>query len=102
LKIINNFVLPSGFLEEDIYENLLQDIKWKAKCEEIFTRDGGACVVCKSPKNLVVHFRQYHFSRMLQSLILPWNYKNSYLVTLCQDCHREGHNNYKIPIKEVN
>lgn len=101
LQIIRNFIIPSGYLETDIYENLFQDARWITKRSEIFARDGGVCVICKSSESLVVHFRQYHFSRMLRRLVLPWKYENSYLVTLCQKCHEKGHKNYKIPIKEV-
>lgn len=79
------------------YTALLFSPKWKAKREEILNRDAYQCVHCHAKENLQVHHRQYHFNIRQKKYQDPWDYDNSLLITLCELCHRRGHDHYKIP-----
>lgn len=46
----------------------------------------------EKPYNLQVHHKKYIVNR------LPWSYDNKDLITLCNYCHIEEHNNNHIPI----
>jgi 5-methylcytosine-specific restriction endonuclease McrA len=83
------------------YGATLFDPRWKAKRIEILSRDGNKCKICKSPEQLQVHHRQYHFSTILNAFKDPWDYSNHLMVTLCQNCHQKGHRIYKVPTKYV-
>ncbi len=78
------------------YNELLFRPEWKEKREEILNRDK-ACVICKSPENLQVHHRQYHYLKAEERFKNPWEYSNSLLITLCESCHRRGHSKYTVP-----
>lgn len=82
------------------YGALLFSAEWRAKREEILQRDK-SCVICGSAKNLQVHHRQYHFSVRENKLKLPWEYPQNLLITLCETCHKRGHNKYKVPIINI-
>ena len=86
---------------QDLYGRLLLDPRWKSKRETILLRDNYRCVNCGSGKNLHVHHRQYHFSRTLDRHRDIWDYRNNYLITLCQKCHLKGHSLYKVPTHTV-
>jgi 5-methylcytosine-specific restriction endonuclease McrA len=89
---IVNKEMPSYFL-------LLNDVRWKAKRNVILKRDNNRCVNCKSQTGLIVHHRRYLFIRRLNDFVLPWEYPNETLITLCNHCHNIGHKSYKIPIE---
>lgn len=65
------------------YKNQLADPRWIAKREEILERDGFACRICFSTKNLHVHHISYADSL--------WEIPNESLITLCNTCHRKEH-----------
>ena len=73
------------------------DPEWKAKREEILQRDSNSCVICKRNNELQVHHRQYHFIIRENQFKPPWDYHESLLITLCESCHKRGHNKYKVP-----
>ncbi|ACU57536.1 hypothetical protein Cpin_0027 [Chitinophaga pinensis DSM 2588] len=79
------------------YKTLLFDPQWKAKRNEILTRDQQKCIICQSQDNLHVHHRQYHFDTQLGKFKPPWDYSNHLLITLCERCHQRGHKKYKVP-----
>lgn len=81
------------------YGALLFDERWKNKRTEIIERDYKKCRCCESNLNLQVHHRQYKFSYKLRRFKNPWDYPNDLLVTLCEKCHKKGHQLYKVPIK---
>lgn len=78
------------------YSELLLLAEWKKKRISILNRDSYKCRCCGSQNNLEVHHRQYHISSRTQRKVLPWEYESKYLITLCEDCHKKGHNLYKI------
>lgn len=82
------------------YGGLLFREEWKNKRDEIIKRDG-SCKICNSITDLQVHHRQYHFLLKEKKFKLPWEYSNKLLITLCENCHRRGHNKYKVPIINI-
>lgn len=83
------------------YSALLKDIRWKAKRSLVLKRDQKKCRVCGVESSLQVHHRQYHFSKMLDKKLDPWEYPIRLLITLCKNCHQRGHTQYRIPVKKV-
>lgn len=82
------------------YGSLLFRPEWRAKREEIINRDK-SCVICASLDTLQVHHRQYHFVVRENTFKMPWDYPNNLLITLCEECHKRGHNRYVVPILNV-
>jgi 5-methylcytosine-specific restriction endonuclease McrA len=67
--------------------------KWEAKTAEIRRRDNNQCVHCKTrDEKLVVHHRQYH--TLGGTWVNLWEYRDEFLITLCDTCHRQGHDAY--------
>jgi len=85
------------------YQNLLHHPKWFEKRDQILKRDNKKCLGCGNKENLQVHHRQYHFSKKNKSFVPPWQYKERYLITLCNHCHLTGHKIHtKTPIFNIN
>ncbi len=83
------------------YGALLFHPNWKARRKQILDRDMHRCVHCSSEKDLQVHHRQYHFVASQQKFRLPWDYPDHLLITLCESCHNDGHNRYKVPTMTI-
>lgn len=83
------------------YGAKLFDKRWKEFRKKILDRDLNKCIVCGSTETLQVHHKQYHFSEISKTFKDPWDYNPIYLVTLCEKCHKKGHNKYKIPTKYI-
>lgn len=90
---------PFANLED--YSEALNDVRWKLKAQYIKNRDSNKCTICASTNNLNVHHRAYLFIKKYQSFLMPWNYPDNILITLCRDCHDKGHSQMKVPIKYV-
>lgn len=68
------------------YKEQLQDPRWQKKRLDIMNRDNFTCVGCgDKDKTLHVHHYTYVKSKKV------WDYKNSFLVTLCSKCHELIH-----------
>ena len=81
--------------EKDPYQLLLEDRRWKARREEILERDGHKCTWCGRTDHLQVHHKCYYRypdGRMAE----PWDYPDSKLITLCDDCHKKYHEKYHV------
>ena len=78
------------------YKELLSDVRWKLKRNEILGRDKFNCTNCNATANLEVHHRQYHIYQSSGEFAYPWNYDGKYLITLCANCHAVGHKCYII------
>ena len=64
------------------YIELLRDPRWQRKRLEILQRDGWACTGCHdTTKTLNVHHKIYRKGAK------PWEYDDTDLITLCEDCH---------------
>ena len=83
------------------YGEMLQDQRWETKRAEILERDQHECAFCKSKDTLQVHHRQYHFIKSEEQFVLPWDYHQVHLITLCKSCHDAGHQLYQIPTKYI-
>lgn len=80
------------------YAELLKDPRWQRRKSEILTRDNFTCQLCGSTgRTLHVHHKYYLEHH------LPWEYSDSVLITLCDDCHSWIHENgneiYNAPVK---
>jgi hypothetical protein len=68
------------------YFEKLKDPRWQKKRLEILNRDDFACCFCGNSENtLNVHHLVYEKQRD------PWDYEDSLLITLCEDCHKSEH-----------
>lgn len=64
------------------YSELLLDPRWQKKRLEILQRDDFTCRSCeRNEETLHVHHTYYDKD------LLPWQYDNYSLVTLCKTCH---------------
>ena len=73
-------------MSKESYQKLLRDPRWQKKRLEIMNRDGFQCVDCGAEdKTLNVHHLYYGAG------LAPWEYENSSLVTLCEECHEIEH-----------
>jgi hypothetical protein len=69
------------------YRRLLQDPKWKIKASFIRKRDKHTCCRCgKKSHRLQVHHKKYIDG------LMPWEYENELLESLCSTCHKKEHN----------
>lgn len=65
------------------YSELLRDPRWQKKRLEILQRDSWQCQNCdEKDKTLHIHHCYYEHGKM------PWEYKSSSLLTLCEECHK--------------
>ena len=65
------------------YSELLKHPKWQKMRLKILERDDFTCQICENTeKTLHVHHRFYWSGNK------PWDYEESELVTLCEDCHK--------------
>jgi len=75
------------------YSDLLRDPRWQKKRLKILERDNWTCQGCGDKKStLNVHHCYY------ENLRKPWDYPDSSLVTLCEDCHEYESKNFKSEI----
>lgn len=81
---------------QEPYEFLLQRREWKAKREIILSRDLHRCTFCgrKESDEVCLHVHHKHYIKGLD----PWEYKDSELITLCEECHSMVHLTQEIPI----
>ncbi len=82
------------------YMEALRDDRWQQLRRRIFLRDGRRCRHCGGQSGLAVHHRQYHIlpSGDWQK---PWCYAQHLLVTLCEACHKTGHQHHRIPVFQL-
>jgi 5-methylcytosine-specific restriction endonuclease McrA len=70
-------------MKKQSYSDLLKDPRWQKKRLEIMSRDKFICKKCGDTKTqLHVHHKEYIKDTD------PWDYKNSFLITVCEDCHK--------------
>ena len=84
--------------EKISYAETLKDPRWQKRKTEILSRDNFTCQLCGGTENtLHVHHKYYLENHK------PWEYGDSALITLCEDCHSWVHENgnevYNAPIK---
>ena len=81
---------------QEPYEYLLKRRAWKAKREIILARDNHRCTRCgkKESEEVSLHVHHKHYIIGLD----PWEYKDSELVTLCEECHKIVHAAEDVPV----
>lgn len=81
---------------QEPYEFLLTRRAWKAKREMILARDNHRCTLCgrKESEEVSLHVHHKHYIYGLD----PWEYKDSELTTLCEECHSKVHLEQEIPV----
>jgi 5-methylcytosine-specific restriction endonuclease McrA len=84
-----------------VYQGNLEDSRWKRLRLQILDRDQHRCRFCASQSDLQVHHRQYHRSKKTGEWSKPWEYHPFFLITVCDTCHFEGHQQFSIPTKEI-
>lgn len=67
------------------YSELLTRPQWRKLAAKVRKRDGYKCVQCGDNKCIHVHHTVYVSGRK------PWEYDESYLITLCSVCHNKEH-----------
>ena len=67
------------------YSDLLNDPRWQKKRDEILSRDEHHCRLCGKSNDLHVHHILYEDNTE------PWDYDESYLITVCEFCHNRIH-----------
>lgn len=77
------------------YGQLLARKEWKEKRAKIMTRDNNCCCYCKSRHNLQVHHK-YYLQYPNHEKVLPWEYKDDALITLCDKCHKRWHEKHTV------
>ena len=77
------------------YEELLHTPEWRERREEVLKAHGYACDWCGGHTNLQVHHR-YYLKYPDYTFLYPWNYDDSCLMCLCEDCHRKYHATHKV------
>jgi 5-methylcytosine-specific restriction endonuclease McrA len=67
------------------YEEQLKTKEWYYVRDRVLERDRHKCTNCGTRRDLQVHHKEY-----IKGL-KAWEYNDSYLVTLCDVCHRIEH-----------
>jgi hypothetical protein len=68
---------------QSAYSELLKDPRWQRKRLEILQRDNWTCQWCGDKEStLHVHHKDYESGKA------PWEYEDSWLMTVCEDCHQ--------------
>lgn len=82
------------------YFDELKHPKWQQKRLQIMSRAGFMCEECGSgEKTLHVHHKAY------EKGCKPWEYPDSNLICLCDDCHSKTHhldNEIKVILADLN
>jgi len=86
---------------QSIYQQGLEDPRWKQLRLKVIERDGNQCRICGQRTELQVHHRQYHKDKATGEWSQPWEYHPFFLITVCNSCHSTGHQQFPIPIKEI-
>jgi 5-methylcytosine-specific restriction endonuclease McrA len=77
------------------WERLYKHPKWFKKRDIILKRDNYKCTACGSTKNLHVHHTFYY-----KVHVLPWEYPEDSLLTVCKECHTNWHEYHEIEYKD--
>lgn len=68
-----------------IYKQQLEHPLWAKKRKTILERDNHTCQLCGSKEHLHIHHTIYKKGNK------AWEYSNSVLITLCEECHKKVH-----------
>lgn len=95
-NVVNEqYYTPLFDIAKEQYKIDLQDNRWKNKRRKILERDNYRCVKCGYQHKLQVHHKYYE--RYPNNYIVkPWDYPDTALITLCDNCHKNEHRTHKI------
>ena len=81
---------------QEPYSFLLKRREWEAKRLRILARDNDTCQCCgkRSGPETLLQVHHIHYINGLD----PWEYKDSELVTLCEQCHSYYHAHNEVPV----
>lgn len=78
------------------YKDQLQTVAWKVKRKSIMQRDHFTCQECGDKKSkLNVHHKTYIDEKK------AWEYPDSMLITLCENCHIKRHQRIGLIIERL-
>ncbi len=78
------------------YQEQIKDPRWQKRRLEILQLDNFTCQICGSyNKTLHIHHTIY----LPQNNI--WEYEDCQLITLCEDCHKNEHENLSELVKNI-
>ena len=84
---------------QEPYSFLLETKEWGAKRTKILARDNYTCQHCGAHEGegiqLHVHHKHYIYG------LDPWEYKDSELITLCEECHSSLHASSEVPVYKL-
>lgn len=69
------------------YAERLRDPRWQRKRLEILSRDKFTCVQCGDFKSTL----HVHHANGYRNGLMPWEYPDRELKTLCENCHNQEH-----------
>jgi hypothetical protein len=76
------------------YAELLSDPRWQRKRLEIMERDKWTCQSCGDTEStLTAHHKSYRNKD--GKFADPWDYTESHLITLCEECHSKEESRLK-------
>lgn len=84
---------------QEPYSFLLERREWGEKRLRILARDNYSCQRCGKHEGNGVAL-QVHHKHYINGLD-PWEYKDTELVTLCEDCHAHVHTHYDVPVYRI-
>ena len=67
------------------YSELLKDPRWQKKRLEVLQLDAWQCRKCNA-KDMCLHVHHLYYIKDNK----PWEYDNSALITLCEECHKNA------------
>lgn len=73
------------------YADKLKDPRWQKKRLEILSRDEWMCKKCQS-EDATLHVHHRYYDKDLE----PWEYPDFALASLCEVCHKEEKDDYKV------
>ena len=85
---------------QEPYLLLLEKREWKAKRDRILTRDRYRCQRCGKGDSIDASLQVHHKHYILG--LDPWEYKDSELITLCEECHHQIHITEEVPTLRLN
>lgn len=76
------------------YSEKLKDPRWQKMRLQVMERDDFTCRDCKS-KTETLNVHHSHYRKGAE----PWDYEDRFLITLCEECHKEAEAHRELLLK---
>lgn len=86
---------------QENYSKLLHTEEWRNKRLQILIRDKFQCTCCHKEKKVLYVHHKYYCSYPNGEKVMPWEYPNEALTTLCYGCHKHVHNSTRIVVRYI-